>query len=78
MFGFDSGYFMFMAEEEGMLTTHYSKIKKACKEFSDAYRMGYNINSEEVQDMIFDSCGLAREDITSDDIAQIERAIRGW
>lgn len=74
MFGFDDVFFLNMVEDEA----HYSKVKRAGIEFKKFYDEGRDINSTEVQGIVFDKCDLDPSTLSNTDLNIIYTEVKGY
>lgn len=76
--GIKSGYFMYMAEAEGMdslVSTRTAKINASIKDFKSLVRQGKNPNN--YIDSVLESHGLSEDMLTDAECNKIMRAING-
>lgn len=76
--GIKSGYFMYMAEAEGMdslVSTRTAKINASIKDFKSLVRQGKNPNY--YIDEVLESHGLSEDMLTDAECNKIMRAING-
>lgn len=76
--GIKSGYFMYMAEAEGMdslVSTRTAKINASIKDFKSLVRQGKNPNY--YIDSVLESHGLSEDMLTDAECNKIMRAING-
>ena len=77
IFGLDSGYWLYMAEQNGMLDTRESKINRLILAFQRYYRQGYDINNEAFQNKVcMQEAGMTLADLTDKEKDRIARAIK--
>ncbi len=76
--GVKSGYFMYMAEQEGydsLVTTRASKINSSIKDFKSLVRQGKNPN--DYIDSVLAKHGLSEDMLTDYECRKIMEAING-
>lgn len=70
----DLAYGLFMAETNGLLDTHESKVQKLLKDLKA--KAEYGLDSWVIDDLYLSNFGLKIEDLTAKDLRRIESAAR--
>lgn len=66
----DMSFNLFAMEQEGLLFTRESKIRRAIKTLREYYQKGYNLNA--IGDTVLIQCGLIPSELTDTECKRIK------